>query len=319
MPAWAVEDANVPVIADNPALERYLKDVQQSLRNYIVTTTSPNGNRRGLRGDVIFYNDGAGLRFCRNNSTDVGGGTSWSCENASSATSLCFEGTTENDFETCFSITDPTADRTITIPNASVDLTATAPGLTLSTTNAAGSASTVIRTDATMAAFDATVPVTQAFGDAAATGSAAIAARRDHKHGMPTNSWMISYNPPTPVSFTFPSGGGTFDDVPLAEGSAGAPLTTIKVYRPSGANTCDIYLLVDRWLGGNSIRIVVDTVTSSAVDLGGVGGGTGAWGAGPTGVDVSSAATGWIDVQLEAERSTGATTTIFYAYMIVFR
>jgi hypothetical protein len=34
--------------------------------------------------------------------------------------------------------------------------------------------------------FDATVPVTQAFGDAAATGAAAVAARRDHKHGMPS-------------------------------------------------------------------------------------------------------------------------------------
>lgn len=35
------------------------------------------------------------------------------------------------------------------------------------------------------ALFDATVPSTQAFGDAAATGSAAVSARRDHKHAMP--------------------------------------------------------------------------------------------------------------------------------------
>lgn len=34
-------------------------------------------------------------------------------------------------------------------------------------------------------AFDATAPTTQAYGDAAATGSATVAARRDHKHGMP--------------------------------------------------------------------------------------------------------------------------------------
>jgi hypothetical protein len=61
------------------------------------------------------------------------------------------------------------------------------PALTLSTTNAAGSASTGIRTDATVAAFDATVPVTQAFSDSAAAGSAGVAARRDHKHGMPAN------------------------------------------------------------------------------------------------------------------------------------
>ena len=35
-------------------------------------------------------------------------------------------------------------------------------------------------------AFDTTVPVTQASADAAAVGVAAAAARRDHRHGMPT-------------------------------------------------------------------------------------------------------------------------------------
>ena len=35
-------------------------------------------------------------------------------------------------------------------------------------------------------AFDATSPSTQAHGDAAAVGTAAVAARRDHKHAMPT-------------------------------------------------------------------------------------------------------------------------------------
>jgi hypothetical protein len=61
------------------------------------------------------------------------------------------------------------------------------PALTLGTSNAAGSATTVVRTDATIAAFDATAPTTQAFGDSAATGAAAVAARRDHKHGMPAS------------------------------------------------------------------------------------------------------------------------------------
>ncbi len=57
--------------------------------------------------------------------------------------------------------------------------------LALGSAAAAGAATTVIRSNDTIAAFDATVPVTQAFGDAAATGSAAFAARRDHVHGMP--------------------------------------------------------------------------------------------------------------------------------------
>ena len=59
------------------------------------------------------------------------------------------------------------------------------PGLTLSTTNAAGSATTAVRTDATIALFDATVPA-DVSGAAAATGSAAIAARRDHVHDLAT-------------------------------------------------------------------------------------------------------------------------------------
>jgi hypothetical protein len=46
------------------------------------------------------------------------------------------------------------------------------------------------RTD--KALFDATAPSTQAFGDAAAVGTAVVAARRDHKHATPAA--------PTPVS-----------------------------------------------------------------------------------------------------------------------
>ncbi len=62
------------------------------------------------------------------------------------------------------------------------------PAIVLSTAAAAGAASTVIRSDSTIVAFDATVPVTQGYSDAAATGSAAVAARRDHVHGMPAAS-----------------------------------------------------------------------------------------------------------------------------------
>jgi hypothetical protein len=58
------------------------------------------------------------------------------------------------------------------------------PAVVLGTAGAAGAATTLIRSDATIAAFDATNPSTQAFGDAAAVGAAAFAARRDHKHAM---------------------------------------------------------------------------------------------------------------------------------------
>jgi len=53
------------------------------------------------------------------------------------------------------------------------------PAVVLGTAAAAGTASTAVRTDATIVAFDATVPA--AIGTAA-TGAAAVAARRDHVH-----------------------------------------------------------------------------------------------------------------------------------------
>lgn len=60
------------------------------------------------------------------------------------------------------------------------------PALTFGTTNTAGSASTVIRSDAQLALFDATVPTTIEPDDAAAAGSAGVAARRDHTHAIAT-------------------------------------------------------------------------------------------------------------------------------------
>ena len=59
------------------------------------------------------------------------------------------------------------------------------PALTFSTTNTAGSSTNFLRRDDTIAIFDTTAPTTQAFGDTATAGSAAVAARRDHKHAMP--------------------------------------------------------------------------------------------------------------------------------------
>jgi len=71
------------------------------------------------------------------------------------------------------------------------------PALTLSTANTAGTANDFIRTDDTILAFDATAPSTQDFSDAAAAGTAAVAARRDHKHAMPASPAVPSAANPT--------------------------------------------------------------------------------------------------------------------------
>jgi hypothetical protein len=80
--------------------------------------------------------------------------------------------------------------KTITIPGGSA--TYATPALTLGTANAAGAAASTIRSDATILTFDATNPSTQAFGDAAAVGAATVAARRDHKHGMPATPKTVA-------------------------------------------------------------------------------------------------------------------------------
>lgn len=61
------------------------------------------------------------------------------------------------------------------------------PGLTLGTANAAGAATTAVRTDATLLVFDGTTPAALAFGGAGAVGAATTAPRRDHGHPMPAN------------------------------------------------------------------------------------------------------------------------------------
>ncbi len=77
-----------------------------------------------------------------------------------------------------------------------------APALTLGTANSAGAASTLIRTDATILAFDATTPSTQAFSDAGTVGAATVASRRDHKHVMPTLGYGLSGNAAPAVGLT---------------------------------------------------------------------------------------------------------------------
>ncbi len=89
------------------------------------------------------------------------------------------------------------------------------PAIALGSSAAAGSAGTAIRSDSTIAAFDATAPTTQAFGDAAAVGTAAFAARRDHKHAMPA----------TPVTGFSKNGSSVLTGAVTLSAGAGISLT----------------------------------------------------------------------------------------------
>jgi len=81
---------------------------------------------------------------------------------------------------------------TIAISPIPAQIAYVAPALTLTTANATGSAPSAIRSDADVLVYDVTVPVTQAFGDAAATGAGATAARRSHVHGMPSDADVVA-------------------------------------------------------------------------------------------------------------------------------
>lgn len=67
------------------------------------------------------------------------------------------------------------------------------PSITLGTAASIGSAVSVVRTDATIVVFDATVPSTQTFGNTASTGTVAYGARRDHKHAWPAAPVVSDY------------------------------------------------------------------------------------------------------------------------------
>lgn len=88
----------------------------------------------------------------------------------------------------------------------------------LGTAAVAGSATTLIRSDATILAFDVTNPSTSAVGDAAAVGSAAVTARRDHKHAREAFA-----APTSETTYGTSSSTGTATTVPHSDHGHGNP------------------------------------------------------------------------------------------------
>lgn len=142
------------------------------------------------------------------------------------------------------------------------------PAVALGAAAAAGAASTVIRSDSTIAAFDATSPTTQAIGDSAAVGSAAFAARRDHKHGMPAFG--------SPVAVGTANADGSAATVPRSDhvhaGAAGAVDHAHVVSEAhlsdgaTGAYTLDQYFESGSVIAWNATTIARLTVTETEPD-----------------------------------------------------
>lgn len=98
------------------------------------------------------------------------------------------------------------------------EVTYAAPAFTLGTSNAAGGAGTLVRSDATIAMFDVTVPTSIAMGDTAAAGSAAVAARRDHRHAVPAYGTVTAQ-----TSFGATSTGGVATTISRSDHAHGTP------------------------------------------------------------------------------------------------
>jgi len=122
------------------------------------------------------------------------------------------------------------------------------PNLTLGTANAAGAASTAIRTDATILAFDATTPASSPLGGAGSVGAATVAARRDHVHPITGALDALSdVTAPTP----------SVGDVLTWTGSAWvnqSPGADSNIWRPvMGYNGTGYEVIVDAGSGGTAL------------------------------------------------------------------
>jgi len=141
-----------------------------------------------------------------------------------------------------------TANQTLAVNSGGTTLTYTdaltggTPAITLGTTNTAGTSTNYLRRDDTILVFDATSPTTQAFGDAAAVGSATVAARRDHKHAMMAAPTSVTGNAGTVTNATLTTAltvnTGT---VTLTGNSANTSILTLGAGASSisGSNTGD--------------------------------------------------------------------------------
>lgn len=76
--AWASHTPSPPPSIKDRDTLLYLRKLHQSLHNIEITTTDPNGSRRGMNGDVIIFNDSGTYRWRVNVSTTPEGGTTWS-------------------------------------------------------------------------------------------------------------------------------------------------------------------------------------------------------------------------------------------------
>ena len=144
-------------------------------------------------------------------------------------------------------------------PPASVVSAFAAPAFTLGTSNVEGSAATAVRSDATILTYDATVPVTQAFADAAAAGAAAVAARRDHRHGMMADPAGLVFQARDVTEFTTTSTSKVTTATLTMSLAADVPIYIFSAWRKTSGAASGVNFYIDL----NSTQMIAVTIGST--------------------------------------------------------
>jgi hypothetical protein len=123
------------------------------------------------------------------------------------------------------------------------------------------------------ALFDATDPSTQALGDAAAAGSAAVAARRDHKHAMPSAAitnigngsaqYQLPVTGATPFTPVYTTATGTGSPV-LATAPTFVTNISTPIIKPSSDSTTAVQITK---ANGSTGIVIIDT-SNNRIGLG---------------------------------------------------
>jgi hypothetical protein len=122
------------------------------------------------------------------------------------------------------------------------------PALVFSSSASAGTATTYVRTDDTIALFDSTVPSNPGV---AATGSGGQASRDDHVHRPSATQWFEE------LGITTSSVDTTFAGNAMTLNAADSNTTVLPIYRPAGANTMDVWIMADTVNAGGNAQYAI--------------------------------------------------------------
>ena len=188
------------------------------------------------------------------------------------------------------------------------------PAIVFGTSNTAGTATTGLATDATIAIFDdGAVPEDPS---TASAGNDLFASRRDHVHKPSSTQWFEE------LGITTASVDTTFSGNAMTLNAADSNTTVLPIYRPAGLNTMDVWIMADTVNAGGNAQYAIsfDNGSTCFPDC---TGGTQATDNTKTQIvsaaDVSGIASGQIDLYVMGQNDSGADAIEIEYILVVFR